>query len=234
MTKISNNTLKRIAAVLCVALVILGGLIGRSRAALLESNEAQVELGMETLAVQLTENGDEVADGGRLFGSLDETKIDPGYTYSDTVAVRNSGASEEYVRVIVTRYWTDKDGKKVTSVKPDEIELTKGSGWTANKSESTAEQTVYYYKSSLAAGEDSDPLFTGIRLNGKIAEAYKITAKNEGDKTTLIAGFDYDGLSFNVEAEAQAVQYEHGQEAAGSAWGVRNVTFSDGSVKVQN
>lgn len=234
MTKISKNTLKITAAILCIALVILGGLIGRSRAALLEGDGAQVELGMETLDVQLLENGDAVADGGRLFSSLDDAKIDPGYTYDDAVAVRNSGVGEEYVRVIVTKYWTDENGSKVTSVKPDEIELAEGNGWTANKAESTAEQTVYYYNSSLAAGEDSSPLFTGIRLDGSIAEAYEITEKSDDNKTTLIAAFDYDGLSFNVEAEAQAVQYEHGQEAAGSAWGVTNVTFSGGSVTVQD
>ena len=203
MTKINKNTLRIAAAVLCIALIVLGGLIGRTRAALLEGNGAQVELGMETLAVQLTENG-----------------------------VNNNGASEEYVRVIVTKYWTD-DGGKVTTVSPDDIELVLGNGWAANKKESTAEQTVYYCNKSLAPG-GSSTLFTGIKLDADIAGAYTIKEKSEDDKTTLIAEFKYDGLTFNVEAEAQAVQYEHGQEAAGSAWGVTNVTFNNGSVTVQD
>ncbi len=232
MTKINKNTLRIAAAVLCIALIVLGGLIGRTRAALLEGNGAQVELGMETLAVQLTENGKTVDGDGTLFSSLKDVSIDPGYTYADEIAVNNNGASEEYVRVIVTKYWTD-DGGKVTTVSPDDIELVLGNGWAANKKESTAEQTVYYCNKSLAPG-GSSTLFTGIKLDADIAGAYTIKEKSEDDKTTLIAEFKYDGLTFNVEAEAQAVQYEHGQEAAGSAWGVTNVTFNNGSVTVQD
>lgn len=231
MTKINKNTLRIAAAVLCIALIVLGGLIGRTRAALLEGNGAEVGLGMETLSVQMTENDEAVAEDGTLFGSLEQTKIDPGYTYNDEVAVSNDGASEEYVRVIVTKYWTDGSDKK-TTVDPALIELALGNDWVANPSESTAEQTVYYCNHSLEAG-DASTLFTGIKLNADIAKAYTIHKQSEENKTTLIAEFDYDGLEFNVEAEAQAVQYEHGQEAAGSAWGVTNVTFSDGRVTVQ-
>lgn len=128
MTKINKNTLRIAAAVLCIALIVLGGLIGRTRAALLEGNGAQVELGMETLAVQLTENGETVDGDGTLFSSLKDVSIDPGYTYADEIAVNNNGASEEYVRVIVTKYWTDDSGK-VTTVSPDDIELVLGNGW---------------------------------------------------------------------------------------------------------
>lgn len=234
MTKISKNTLRLIAAALCVAMLVFGGLIGKTAAALLEGDDADLEMGMATVKVDLLENGNVVASSGEegiLFESISGTKADPGYTYQDTVAARNSGNSPQYVRIIIKKYWTDADGK-VTTVDPALIELTTGDGWFENADERSTEQSVYYCKKSVAPGEDSAPLFTGVRINGSIAEEYKIEADAD-DPNTLKATYAYDGLSFNVEAEAQAIQYEHANEAVGSAWGVTGINFADGTVSKQ-
>ncbi|MBP3897796.1 MAG: hypothetical protein J6D57_08235 [Mogibacterium sp.] len=235
MTKINRKTLRLIATALCVVMIVLGGLIARTAAALIEGDEAQLEMGMATLDVQLTENDTVVADGtteGKLFSALADTVIDPGYTYEENIAVRNSGASPEYVRVIIRKYWTDDSGKVTDAVSPESIELVTGSGWFENAAESSTEQSVYYCSRSLDAGTDSAPLFTGIRVNGKIADAFTI-AEDPADDKVLKATFAYDGLSFNVEAEVQAIQYDHANEAAGSAWGITNIVFADGRVTLK-
>lgn len=234
MTKINRNTLRLIAAALCIALLVLGVLISRSVAALLEGNDAQLEMGMASLDVQLTENGTVVADGtreGTLFAALADTNPDPGYTYNEEIRARNSGSAPEYVRVIIRKYWTDQNGKATKDIDPDRIVLAAGDGWFENPAESSTEQSVYYCRQSLAAGADSAPLFTGIRIDGNIAADYELS---EADTDGVIkATYAYDGLSFNVEAEVQAIQYEHAQEAAGSAWGITDVTFSDGTASLR-
>ena len=234
MTRISKNTLRIAAALLCVALIVLGGLIGRTRAALLEGSEADLQMGMSALDVQLVENaagGETVFDGdeeGRLFADLAETKIDPGYTYPETVAARNSGSSDEYVRIIVKKYWTDADGKD-TEVSPDAIELVlNDKDWFEDKSESSTEKSVYYCRRSVAAGSDSPALFTGIRISPEVMA--DVSFSEPDDDKVVTATFRYNGLKFNIEAEVQAIQYEHAGDAAGSAWGVTDISFSGGVV----
>ena len=52
-------------------------------------------------------------------------------------------------------------------------------------------------------------------------------AKQEGNYTTILTTYDYDGVKFQIEVEVDAVQEHNAEDAIWSAWGKR-VTFQDG------
>ena len=50
-----------------------------------------------------------------------------------------------------------------------------------------------------------------------------------GTKTVITYTYEYDGYTFNVEAEAQSVQTHHASDAIKSVWGV-NASVSGDSI----
>ena len=50
-------------------------------------------------------------------------KLVPGKAYPEALSVKNSGTIDQYVRVMVYRYWVDKEGNKTTELSPELIDL---------------------------------------------------------------------------------------------------------------
>ena len=124
-------------ALLSASVVLLAGsTIGSARAALTYYSEnygAQVEV--SNIGVSLVENDkvvskrDYASNGtwdettGDLLTALKEEKIVPGKQYEEAIKVTNSGSIDSYVRVILKKSWTNKEGVKDTSLSPDRIDL---------------------------------------------------------------------------------------------------------------
>jgi hypothetical protein len=107
-----------------------------------------------------------------------------------------------------------------------------GSDWILDESASTPERTVLYYNRVLNAG-DTTPLFADtISIDDSLA--VKVTQKVEtlGGYTTITTVYDYDGVSFCIEAEVDAVQEHNAEDAIWSAWG-RRVNISDGTLSLK-
>ena len=51
--------------------------------------------------------------------------------------------------------------------------------------------------------------------------------ETNGNYTTITTTYDYDGVSFRIEVEVDAVQEHNAEDAIWSAWGKR-VTVNDG------
>ena len=167
---------------------------------------------------------DKVVPGELLKNMLGkDEKLILNKEYKEELNVQNTGTINEFVRVTVYKYWV-KDGKKMTDLSPDLIDLNLvnvGSAWVEDETERTDERTVLYYTSLLNSG-DSTPLFADkIKIDKRIAKY--ATQKQEGN--TIITTYDYDGVEFCIEATVDAVQEHNAQDAALSAWG-RNVKIS--------
>lgn len=223
-TKLSKRTVALFAA---AVILLTSGSAFSTRAALnVISDDYDATITLDQLSVALTENGQTVE--GELYSSIGE-KVEPTRTYEDAVGVKNDGEADEYVRVIVRKYWTDKDGNKTTKLDPSYIELglNKSAGWVVKegeKADASVETTFYYYPKALAAGE-SAALFDTLKISGAVQEEGKgktVEGVTDGKATTTIITYtyEYDGYSFNVEAEAQSVQTHHGEDAVQSVWGV--------------
>lgn len=214
--------------------LLLGSTIGSTRAALTYYSENySAQMNMSSIGVTLLENGtavghrDYTADGtwdeaegteALLTNMLGEgEKLVPGKTYTEKLTVQNSGNIDTFVRLIVTKSWQNDAGKN-TELSPEliELNLTDGSGWVEDESESTAERVVLYYTNAIAAGELTKAAIDGIRIDNQIAD--KVTKVVDGNTIRYV--YDYDGYTFNLEAEADAVQTHNAADAIKSAWGV--------------
>ena len=232
-------------------LLLLGSAVGSTRAALTYYSDNYVaEITVSQIGVSLLENGETVSSrdysgkewkvtnnrgGSSVNGALLTRMLGEGEQlalnkkYDEKLTVKNSGTIDEYVRVRVYRYWM-KDGKKITSLSPDLIDLNLvnlGTDWLIDQEASTRERTVLYYN-KLLASQSETPLFADkLTIDGSIADRVGETRETSGGYTTITVTYEYDGARFCIEAKVDGVQEHNAQDAIWSAWG-RRVTIDNG------
>lgn len=230
------------------ALLLIGSTVGSTRAALTYYSENySAQMNMQSIGVSLLENEKTVssrdyvsndewkgtAEGELLTGLLgkDDT-FTPGKKYNEAISVQNSGNIDTFVRVIITKSWQDKEGQKNTSLSPDLIELNflTDNGWQIAANQSTTERTVLYYTNAVAAGDTTPALSDTLRINPSIAA--DVTKHTDGN--TITYTYKYDGYTFHLDAEVDAVQTHNAKDAIKSAWGVDvNVSDDETSISLQ-
>lgn len=217
---------KSTIALLAVAVLLLAGsAIGSTRAALTYfSDNYSAQMNTPEIGVTLVENGDDVAVNGQEDGSLlaDLKDVTLGKKYTEELAVKNTGDIDQYVRVRIYKSWTDKDGKKDTTLSPSYIELNTlpENGWLEDESARTTERSVWYYTSPVAAGSTTALLSDTIRIDNAVAtKVSEETYESEGNIVTETV-YAYDGYTFHLTAEVDAVQNHNAADAIKSAWGV--------------
>lgn len=259
LKKAITSPVTTIALFALAAMLLLGSTIGGTRAALTYFSEdytASVE--MFNIGVSLLENGKIVSyrnygnesDGvwteiqdAKLLTDLEgltgEESFKVGKIYPEELTVYNSGSIDQYVRVTVYKYWLDRDGEKMQELSPDMIELPfnltpdgAGNCWIVDQEASTAERTVLYYNHILGTGQTSSPLTSTIKVNNWIASKVSETKETDGKHTTIITTYDYDGVTFQLEAKVDAVQTHSAADAIWSAWGRRVNVSEDGTLSL--
>ena len=134
------------------AVLLVLGTAGSSQAALTyfsENYTAQIQV--YDIGVTLTENGNDISwrnytgsgdawneNTGELLANMIDAeageKLVPGKAYPEALSVKNSGTIDQYVRVMVYRYWVDKEGNKTTELSPELIDLNlTGNGWVEDE-----------------------------------------------------------------------------------------------------
>ena len=247
-----------VTAVLFVAAVamLLGSSIGGTRAALTYYSETYTSrIQMYDIGVSLIENDKEVSwrdyssagdgtwnehTGALLENMLPEgEELTLGKRYQEQLKVKNTGTINQYVRVSIYKYWLDANGNKLRDLSPDLIDLNLvniGTDWTEDEGARTKERTVLYYNKLLYAegqGASETSLFAdSLTIDDSIAKKVSQETKKEGNYTTIITTYDYDGVSFRIEAEVDAVQEHNAQDAIWSAWGKRVTVNEDGSLSL--
>lgn len=233
------------------ALLLLGSTVGSTRAALTYySDNYAAQMSVSSIGVSLTENGKtvssrdyshkgnewDVTTGSLLEDLKKEEKIVPGHAYDEVLGVTNSGSIDNYVRVILTKSWTDEKGNKDTTLSPNLIDLNvvEGNGWIVDENASTPERTLLYYTGIVPAG-GSTPAFTDtLTIDKAIADKVKIEESTDANGNKVINHvYKYDGYQFHVDAEVDAVQTHSAQEAIKSAWGVDVNVAADGTLSLQ-
>lgn len=241
MKKKKKSFPKKPALVLtAAALLLVGSTVGSTRAALTYYSENySAQMNMQSIGVSLLENDKVVSSRdyvsnnewkgtseGTLLTDLlgkDET-FTPGKKYNEAISVKNSGTIDTFVRVIITKSWQDKEGKKNPKLSPDLIELNflTDNGWQIAKDQSTTERTVLYYTKAVAAGDSTPALSDTIRIKPSIAK----DVTKHVDDNTITYTYKYNGYTFHIDAEVDAVQTHNAKDAIKSAWGV-DVNVSD-------
>lgn len=242
---------KKTLALFAVAAVLFvsGGFMG-TRAAL-NTGDAGLEADFELdhIGVQLLEGHDgeysrvgrENDAGGELISYMNKSII-PGKAYDEHIAAKNETETDEYLRIVVRKFWLDENGKRDNTLDPALIKLTYGNSaynqdaWQKNDRESTAECDTYYYKTALAGQAQTPDLFNRLSLDPSIADKDHMTV-TESDwangKKKYTYTYEYSGKQVCIEAEVQSLQPHNINRAIKSVWGVQNVSVSGGSLIVQ-
>ena len=229
------------------AVLLVGSGVGSARAALTYYSENySAQMNMQSIGVSLVENDavvssrDYVSDNewsgtteGTLLANMlgEDEKFTPGKQYDEAISVTNSGDIDTFVRVIITKSWKDKEGRKNAELSPDLIELNvpENSGWVVAEDQSTPERMVLYYTKALAPGETTPGLSDTIRIDESVAQQ----VNKQVDGNTIRYTYKYDGYSFHVDAEVDAVQTHNAQEAIKSAWGVDVDVDGNGNISLR-
>lgn len=232
-----------------VVLLLLSA-VGSARAALTYYSENYaMEVTVSSIGVTLVENGKDVSyrnyieddwsdsgSGELLLGLLEKTngKLIPGRNYQEALAVKNSGAIDSYVRVILYRSWQNSEGEKDTELSPELIDmgLSDGNGWIIDEKASTPERMVLYYTKVLPVGASTPTLCETLRVHPDIFQKVTEERTAVAGGETITATYQYDGYFMSLEAEVDAVQTHSGREAIKSAWGVDVNLAEDGTLSL--
>lgn len=235
------------------AAFLLASSVGSTQAALTYYSENySAEVTVSNIGITLLENKVEISRRNYLeddkwdevTGTLCENLLAEGEefvlgkSYDEALSVSNSGAIDAYVRVILTKSWKDAQGIKDTTLSPDLIDLkllTGDNGWVVDTAASTAERTVLYYTKVLPTGETTPDVTDTLRIDPAIATKVVETVKETGtvsgnDLKTITYIYEYDGYTFNVDVEVDAVQTHNAEAAIKSAWGIEANVSEDGSL----
>ena len=170
------------------------------------------------ILVNLQEN-DMLVDEGKLLTALQNSgDFVVGKTYPEALNVVNNGSMAAYVRVTITKNWTDKDGNvyRLLSPKYIELKMLEKEGWVIDTTLSTEERTVLYYTAPIEKDAKTPNFTESIRLDN----AFEITLEQVGTESEFAYTHPFDGYTFNVGVEVDAVQTNHAEEAIKSAWGI--------------
>ena len=216
---------------LCIFSLIQG-----TRAALIKSQDYEAQFEMYHIGITLNENGEKVGQRDYKNGewttytaSLLEGRdtVRYGEVYPETLSITNSGEIDEYVRFTVYKYWLDEKEAKRYDLDTSYIHLnfSKSENWIHDEKASTDEREIFYYKKPLSKGETTDDLLESFYLDKDIKVTVEETSTVDKDGYTVIhLTYLYDGKTFCLDAEADAVQTHNAKDAILSAWG-RSVTI---------
>lgn len=188
----------------------------------------------QTINVSLMEN-EEIKNGESLL-NLEDRNLIPGKTYPEEIAVYNSGAIDEYVRVVIYKYFEDSNGNKVQYVSPELINLNycKDSRWIVDERASTAERTVLYYIKQLPSGGKTPNLMDSFKIESSVLDAVNFTSQTTSDgKTIITSSKEYEGLEVCINIEVDATQTHNANDAILSAWGVEVDVAADGTISLK-
>lgn len=244
------DQVNKLLFIISTIMVLIGG-IGTARAALMyfsETYEDRIEL--KNIGVSLLENGEiisyrdysEKSDGtwiqatGELFGAVPEKGFKPGKEYEEKLTVKNSGTINQYVRVAVYKYWTDKDGKKAPELNPDLININYDNTdeqWMIDEKSSTPERVVLYYKNLLETGKETVPFVKSVSVDSSVTKMVKTETKETENGTIIKHIYKHEGARFCVEVIVDAIQDHNTEAAIWSSWGRHVDLHEDKSISLK-
>ncbi len=253
MKKKLSSPIVTVALFVTAAGLLLGSTIGGTRAALTYYSETYASrVQMFNIGVSLLENDNKISwrdyssdsDGtwnemtGKLLADMlgEGESVQLGKTYPEVLTVENSGTIDEYVRVSIYKYWLNPQNEKVQDLSPELIGLNLvnlGDDWMMDEKASTRERTVLYYKNVLPVGAVTPPFSDTLTLDPAIGTRVRQEKTTDGKYTTVKTIFEYDGYSFQIEVEVDAVQTHNAADAILSAWGCKVEVDENGSLSLQ-
>lgn len=191
-----------IGAVLMICGIVTSQTYGVFQA---DGNDVQTHISTNTLDIELTGEG---VNQVEVFEDLVPNQI-----IDKEMAVTNIKDATLYTRVIIHKYWLDKDGNKDFDADAKNIKLHYNQDdWLLEYEDN--EDVVLYYKKPLVSQETTAHFLKSIQVPGDL---------NNDDM----------GRKFALDIQVDAVQYVDGVNAMLTHWGVLATLENDEIVKIE-
>lgn len=255
MKKKRSFKIKPTVLLVAAAVLLMLSAVGSTQAALTYYSETYTAgTTLYHIGVTLVENDRDIswrdyiaeAEWHEYTGKLLEYMLEEdeelvlGKRYDETLTVRNTGGIDTYVRVTLTKSWQDENDVKNTTLSPELIDLNIIAGnndWIIDESASTPERTVLYYTKILPVGETTPAFTDTLRIDPsigrKVTEVVETETENGKEYKTITYTYEYDGYTFEIQADVDAVQTHNVVDAIKSAWGVDIVISEDGILSLK-
>lgn len=205
-----DRVVKICLAVMFIAAVAVGGSIAFFRT----EKDANSPISSTNLGIEIME-GEQALQEGELV--LD--KVSPGDEIQRPLYVENVKDSSSYIRVTLTKFWQDENGKKLPEKDAKEIivNVFDDENWIIdNKSDQENGEVIYlYYRLPIASQEETTNFLDSIQIS----------------ETGKTLDNSYAGLSAVVDVEVDAIQQYAAQEAILAEWGL-DVEFNGDRIQV--
>lgn len=205
-----DRVVKICLAVMFIAAVAVGGSIAFFRT----EKDAKSPISSTNLGIEIMENNQAVQDGEFVLNNLT-----PGATIDKKLYVENVKDSSSYIRVTLTKFWQDENGKKLPEKDAKEIivNVFDDENWIIdNKSDQENGEVIYlYYRLPIASQEETTNFLDSIQIS----------------ETGKTLDNSYAGLSAVVDVEVDAIQQYAAQEAILAEWGL-DVEFNGDRIQV--
>ena len=183
----------------------------------------------------LVENGIIVTTGneGTLLQNLliNDEKFKVGKKYDEKISIKNTGNMSMYVRVTITKTWSNIEGNKDTSKSPDLIKFDTNDEWIYDNNLSNSEKVVLYYPYIVEPEQTTSDFITSLWIDNSIKQEIKErTLDSKNGCKTIETFYDYNNCIFNLKITIDYVQSELAEEAILYAWGVNVEIDSNGTI----
>lgn len=214
---------KRKLTLLLVAVLVVA-VTGFTFAAQYATADHTKKVSLNTLGISLVQTADaSLADGQNEESTpSDRAKVSyknimPGKTINEKLAVKMDADSQPaYIRVTATRYWVDKEGKKVEKAEgeegyldPESIEIPTENkeNWKIFVDKYDPEVMYFYYLLPVKAGAKTSNFMDSFKIDEN-------------------ADNSYADMSTRIDFFAEGVQQSAGKDAILASWGI-DVTLDD-------
>jgi len=167
------------ALVLALLLILLGTVSAGTLAYFTADETAHNVITSGGVAIELVEQIDEA---GTLWPEKGVTGVMPGENVTKIVTVKNTGASDAWIRVLLTKAVLTEAGDSLDSGK---ITYEINPGWVRNEADPKDE--YYYYTEKVSPGKSTGPIIKAVRFDAEM-------------------GNEYQNCTVSVDVSAQAVQ----------------------------
>lgn len=200
--------MKKKLSLIGLAIILLALVYQGTMAVIQESTNVNTKMNAASLGIAIVTNDqskDEDNDKITFENAL------PGKMINHNLKVENTKNKDVYVRVTLTKYWEDKNGKKVVEADARFIELLGTyNDWIVidDSANSNNEVMYFYYKKPLKSKS----------ISSSFLEKIKCSSSLEDQK--------YSQYQMKVDVEVDAIQTVGAQDAILSEWGM-DVTFDN-------
>lgn len=181
------------------------------------------------IGLEILENGKMVAYGTgseHTYGTILNELIPSeglifGKKYIPNISIKNNGGINEYIRVIIQKFWADENGKIDNTLDSSliKINISNNDDWLIDKEIGTSGRIVLYYRKPVKVSEETPKFIESIQIDPSVINKVNFKTEQAEDGSTIVtSNMLYNNKKVVIQIEASSVQEHNAVEAIYDEW----------------